>query len=200
MGNDFPINGAYALFPDEVPQREFDTDKAAFHYKESGHDGSPIVLRTSDAAFGGAEDAAVLYQQTCAQAGIPLEVKREPADGYWSNVWNVQPFCVSYWGGRPTQDQMYTVAYKSDAAWNDTRWQRPEFDAMLLEARAELDQTRRKEIYTSMALMLKDEGGVIVPMFNDFIDASTTKLEGQLLDPAGQMSNGLIMNRTWLAS
>jgi peptide/nickel transport system substrate-binding protein len=200
VGNDFPINGAYALFPDEVPQRAFDTDKAAFHYKKSGHDGSPIVLRTSDAAFGGAEDAAVLYQQTCAAAGIPLEIKREPADGYWSNVWNVQPFCVSYWGGRPTQDQMYTVAYKSDAAWNDTRWQRPEFDAMLLEARAELDQVRRKSIYTSMALMMRDEGGLILPMFNDFIDASTSKLEGVLTDPAGAMSNGLIMNRTWLAS
>jgi peptide/nickel transport system substrate-binding protein len=95
---------------------------------------------------------------------------------------------------------MYTVAYKSDAAWNDTRWQRPEFDAMLLEARAELDQVRRKSIYTSMALMMRDEGGVIVPMFNDFIDASTKKLEGVLIDPAGAMSNGLIMNRTWLVS
>ena len=199
-GNDFPINGAYALFPDEIPQRPFDTDKAAFHYKKSGHDGSPIVLRTSDAAFGGAEDAAVLYQQTCQAAGIPLEVKREPADGYWSNVWNAQPFCVSYWGGRPTQDQMYSVAYQSDAVWNDTRWKRPEFDAMLLEARAELDQVRRKEIYTSMALMVRDEGGLIVPMFNDFIDASTTKLEGQLTDPAGQSSNGLISCRSWLTS
>ena len=200
VGNDFPINGAYALFPDEIPQRPFDTDKAAFHYKKSGHDGSPIVIRTSDAAFGGAEDAAVLFQQTCAKAGIPLEVKREPSDGYWSNVWNVQPFCVSYWGGRPTQDQMYSVAYASDAAWNDTRWKRPDFDKMLLEARAELDQTRRKEIYTSMGLMMRDEGGLIVPMFNDFIDASTTKLEGQKTDPAGASANGLLMHRTWLTS
>jgi len=199
VGNDFPINAAYALFPDEVPQREYDPDKAAFHYKKSGHDGA-IELRTSDAAFGGAEDAAVLYQQTCEAAGIPLVIKREPADGYWSNVWNVQPFCVSYWGGRPTQDQMYTVAYHSEADWNDTRWKRPKFDAMLLEARAELDQVRRKSIYTDMALMIRDEGGLILPMFNDFIDASTTKLEGVLTDPAGALGNGLLMHRTWLAS
>jgi len=200
VGNDFPINTAYALFPDSIPQRPFDTDKAAFHYKKSGHDGTPILLRTSDAAFGGAEDAAVLFQQTCAQAGIPIEVKREPADGYWSNVWNVQPFSVSYWGGRPTQDQMYTVAYHSEADWNDTRWKRPAFDKMLIEARAELDQARRKEIYTSMGLMLRDEGGVIVPMFNDFIDASSTKLEGQLTDPSQPMSNGLLISRTWLTA
>ncbi|MDH3669221.1 MAG: ABC transporter substrate-binding protein [Paracoccaceae bacterium] len=199
VGNDFPINGAYALFPEEIPQREFDLDKAAFHYKESGHDGSPIVLRTSNAAFGGAEDAAVLFQQTCNTAGIPLQVKREPQDGYWSNVWNVQPFSVSYWGGRPTQDQMYSVAYYSSADWNDTRWKVPAFDKMLLEARAELDLTRRKEIYTDMGLMLRDEGGLILPMFNDFIDASVNKVQGQLTDPAGGMSNGFIGLRTWFA-
>jgi peptide/nickel transport system substrate-binding protein len=199
-GNDFPINAAYALFPDEIPQRAFDTDKAAFHYKKSGHDGSPIVMRTSNAAFGGAEDAAVLFQQTCNAAGIPIEIKREPADGYWSNVWNVQPFCVSYWSGRPTQDQMYTTAYHSEADWNDTRWKRPDFDKMLLEARAELDQTRRKEIYTDMALLLRDEGGLILPMFNDFIDASTTRLEGQITDRAGASSNDMMINRSWLTA
>jgi peptide/nickel transport system substrate-binding protein len=200
VGNDFPINASYALFPDSIPQREFDTDKAAFHYKKSGHDGTPIVLRTSNAAFNGAEDAAVLYQATCAQAGIPLEIKREPSDGYWSNVWNVQPFCVSYWGGRPTQAQMYSVAYLSTTDWNDTRWKRPEFDAMLKEVRAEIDQVRRKEIYTEMALMIRDEGGLILPMFNDFVDASLSKIEGQLVDPSQPMSNGLISCRSWFAS
>ena len=197
VGNDFPINGAYALFPDEIPQREFDLDKAAFHYKKSGNDG-PVVLRASNAAFPGAEDAAVLYQQTCQKAGIPLEVKREPADGYWSNVWNVQPFSVSYWSGRPTQDQMYSVAYYSEADWNDTRWKRPEFDALLIEARGELNETRRKEIYTQMGMMLHDEGGLILPMFNDFIDASTSKLKGQKTDAQGDMSNGYICVRCWL--
>lgn len=200
VGNDFPINAAYALFPDTIPQRPFDLDKAAFHYKKSGHDGTPIVLRTSDAAFNGAEDAAVLFQATCAKAGIPIEVKREPADGYWSNVWNVQPFCTSYWGGRPTQTQMYAVAYKSDADWNDTRWKRPEFDKLLVEARATIDPVKRKEIFTEMALMLHNEGGLILPMFNDFVDASAANIEGQLVDPSQPMSNGLMSCRTWFAA
>ena len=52
-----------------------------------------------------------LYQQSAAKAGITIEVKREPGDGYWSEVWNKQPFSASYWGGRPTQDQMYSTAY-----------------------------------------------------------------------------------------
>lgn len=199
IGNDFPINAAYALYPDTIPQRPYDPDQAAFHYKKSGHSGS-ILLRTSNAAFNGAEDAAVLYQQTCAKAGITIEVKREPADGYWSNVWNVQPFSTSYWGGRPTQDQMYTTAYLSTADWNDTRWKRPEFDAMLFQARGELDPAKRKQIYTDMALMMHNEGGLILPMFNDFIDAASTKVQGQLTDRGFELSNLQIGLRAWLAA
>ncbi len=199
VGNDFPINAGYPYFPDSIPQRELDLDKAKFHYEKSGHDGTPITLRTADAAFPGAVDAAVLFQQSCKQAGIPIDVKREPNDGYWSNVWNVQPFSTSYWSGRPTQDQMYTVAYHSEADWNDTRWKREKFDKMLLEARAELDDERRKELYTEMATMLRNEGGLILPMFNDFIDASTDKLQGRLTDPASALSNNYIGIRAWFA-
>ncbi len=70
-----------------------------------------MLLRTSDVAFPGAVDAAQLYQQSAAKAGITIEVKREPGDGYWSEVWNKQPFSMSYWTGRPTQDQVYSIAY-----------------------------------------------------------------------------------------
>ena len=80
-----------------------------------------------------------------------IEVKREPDDGYWTNVWNVQPFCASYWGGRPTQDSRYATSYISSAEWNDTRFKRPDFDKMLLQARSELDDAKRKAIYRDMA-------------------------------------------------
>ena len=86
------------------------------------------------------------------------------------------------------------------AQWGTDPGGPPDFDKMLLEARAELDQTRRKEIYTDMALMMRDEGGLILPMFNDFIDGSTTKLEGQITDRAGPSSNDMMINRTWLAA
>ncbi len=198
VGNDFPINAAYPLFDDTIPQREYDPEAAAEYYRKSGHDGSPIILRTSDAAFPGAVDAAQLFQQSAQAAGIPLEIKREPSDGYWSEVWNNKPFCASYWSGRPTQDQMYSTAYLSTAEWNDTQWKRPEFDAMLLEARAETDLARRKELYSKMAHMLRDEGGLICPMFNDFIDATSDKIGGWVDDPNGSLMNSYAASRVWL--
>ena len=198
VGNDTPINKAYPLFT-EIEQRVFDPEKAAFHYKKSGHSG-PIVLRTSDVAFPGAVDAAQLYQQSAAKAGITLEVKREPGDGYWSEVWNKQPFSASYWGGRPTQDQMYSTAYYSKADWNDTRFKREDFDKMLFQARAELDPEKRKAIYKSMGEMVRDEGGVITPMFNDFIDATGPRVAGWVDDGNQEMMGGYALSKCWVVA
>ncbi|APH73856.1 ABC transporter substrate-binding protein [Aquibium oceanicum] len=198
IGNDFPINKAYPLFT-ELEQRTYDPDKAKFHFKKSGHDG-PVLLRTSDVAFSGAVDAAQLYQQSCAAAGITIDVKREPGDGYWSEVWNKQPFSTSYWGGRSTQDQMYTTAYYSKADWNDTRFFNEKFDQMLLAARSELDEAKRKQMYADMGMLVRDEGGLILPMFNDFIDASGAKAAGYDPHPAGEMMDGYALAECWLAA
>lgn len=199
LGNDYPVNENYALAPEGIEQRVYDPEKAAFHYKKSGHDG-PIVLRTSDAAFPGAVDSTVLFRESAAKAGIDITVQREPADGYWSNVWNAKPFCASYWGGRPTQDLRYSTSYLSTAEWNDTRFKDPAFDRMLIEARAELDEEKRKALYRKMALKVRDEGGLILPVFNDYLNASTTNVKGWVDDIGNDLSNGYLASRLWLES
>ncbi|GLS34258.1 peptide/nickel transport system substrate-binding protein [Mesorhizobium albiziae] len=199
IGNDMPVTKAYPLFAEDIEQRAFDPDKAAFHYKKSGHSG-PVVLRTSDVAFPGALDAAQLYQQSAAKAGITLEVKREPGDGYWSEVWNKQPFSMSYWTGRPTQDQVYSIAYLSKAEWNDTRFQRSDFDKLILDARKELDQAKRRELYRAAGVMLRDEGGVIVPMFNDYIDATNDKVGGWVDNPNSELMGGHALTKCWVVA
>jgi peptide/nickel transport system substrate-binding protein len=197
-GNDFPINAAYPLFDDSIAQREYDAAAAAEYYKKSGHDGSPIVLATAPGAFPGAVDAANLFAASAKAAGIPLEVKLEPDDGYWSNVWNVAPFCASYWGGRPVQDQMYSTAYLSTAEWNDTKFKNARFDELLLAARGELDAAKRKGQYSEMANILRDEGGLILPMFNDFVSGVAEGIGGWVDDPNGELMNGRAQVRCWL--
>ncbi len=199
LGNDFPINQAYPLFPDDIEQRTYDPEQAAFHYKKSGHEGS-VLLRTSEVAFPGAVDAAQLFQQSAAAAGITIDIRREPGDGYWSDVWNVQPFCTSYWGGRPVQDQMYATAYLSTADWNDTRFKDVEFDKMLLSARGELDEGKRKAVYRDMALLVRDQGGVILPMFNDFIDATGPNVGGWVSSPTRELMGSEALSKCWVTS
>ncbi len=197
-GNDFPINAAYPLFDETIPQREYDAAKAKEYYDKSGHDGSPIILRAAPGAFPGAVDAANLFAASAQAAGIPLQVKLEPDDGYWTNVWNVEPFCASYWGGRAVQDQMYTTAYLSTADWNDTKFKNKEFDELLIAARGELDEAKKKADYSRMANILRDEGGLILPMFNDFVEGVRDEIGGWYDDPNGELMNGRALSRCWL--
>ena len=197
-GNDFPINAAYPLFDDSIPQREYDAAMAAEFYKKSGHDGSPIILQVAPGAFPGAVEAAQLFQASANAAGVPLQVKLEPDDGYWSNVWNVAPFCASYWGGRPVQDQMYSTAYLSTAEWNDTAFRDAKFDALMIGARGELDQVKRKAMYSEMAHILRDTGGLILPMFNDWVEGRRAEVGGWIPNPAGSLMNGKALSMCWL--
>jgi len=196
IGNDYPINASYPLYT-ELPQRTYDPDKAAFHYKKSGHSDA-IVLRTSEVAFPGAVDAAQLYQVHCAKAGIKLEVKREPADGYWSQVWLKQPFVASRWNGRPTQDEQYSNNYITGADWNETKYFNPKFDAMVLSARSELNQAKRRAIYHDIAQVIHNDGGAIIPMFNNIVDATGPKLGGYVKNPNGGLMDGLAAIECWL--
>jgi peptide/nickel transport system substrate-binding protein len=51
-----------------------------------------------------------------------------------------------------------------------------------------------------MGAILHDEGGVIVPMFNDFIEAVSNDVQGWVADGGGDTMNGLAPHKTWLAS
>ncbi len=179
LGNDHPISPAVPYHAGDLPQREYDPEQAAFHYKKSGHSGA-IQLSASDAAFAGAVDAAQLIQASAGAAGIEVEVVREPSDGYWSNVWNKKGWSAAYWGGRPTQDWMYTAAYTNDTEWNDTAWKGTEasakFNDIVVAARSELDTTKRAAMYAEAQMLISDDGGAIVPMFANYIMGLSTKV------------------------
>src|SRR5690606_24155168 len=128
--------------------------KAKFYLKEAGLDSLSVKLSSADAAYAGAVNAAVLFQNSAKSAGINIEVNRVPNDGYWSDVWMKHPFSAVYWGGRPVEDAMLSTAYASGAAWNDTHWDYARFNELLVAARAELDAPQRREMYYEMQAIL----------------------------------------------
>lgn len=198
VGNDTPVNETYP-FSSTLPQRTYNPEEAAKYYKKSGHTG-PIVLHTSDVAFAGAVDAAVLFQEQARRAGITIEVKREPGDGYWDNIWNKAPFSATYWDGRPTQDQMLAMVYASGAAWNETAWNRPEFDNLLSAARKESDPVKRTELYKQANSLIRDDGGAIISMFTQYLDGVSNKVKGFIPDINNELSNARFCERCWLTS
>jgi peptide/nickel transport system substrate-binding protein len=92
-----------------------------------------------------------------------------PNDGYWDNVWMKEPFCATYWGGRAVEDHMFTTAYATGAAWNETFWDNERFNELLVAARSEIDEDLRREMYYEMQEIVSFQGGIIIPMYNNYV-------------------------------
>jgi peptide/nickel transport system substrate-binding protein len=200
IGNDSPIGPANQYYNADMEQLAYDPDKAKFYLKEAGLDSIDLDLSASNAAFEGAVDAALLYKNSAGEAGININVIQEPADGYWSNVWLKKPWCASYWSGRATEDWMFSTAYEAGAPWNDSQWDEPRFQELLLSARAELDSDKRREQYYEMQQILRDDGGVILPMFANYVQALNNRIATpETVGNLWQMDNARMAERWSLA-
>ncbi len=198
IGNDHPIGPSYRYHAADIEQLEYDADKARFHYEKSGLGDISINLSASDAAYSGALDAAVLFQASAKAAGININVVREPNDGYWSDVWMKKPWSASYWGGYSTEDTMFTTGFAAGAAWNDTQWDHPRFNELMVQARAELDEGLRAEMYREMQVILRDEGGNIVPMFANEVHARNEKIAHDDISWVRGFDGRRILERWWM--
>jgi peptide/nickel transport system substrate-binding protein len=83
---------------------------------------------------------------------------------------------MCYWGGRPVEDMMFSVAYAEGAPWNDTFWSNKRFNELLVNARAELNEDKRRKMYEEMQEICRNDSGTVVPMFNQIVEASSKKL------------------------
>ena len=198
-GNDFHVAPNMPYWPD-LEQRTYDPDQAKSLLKNAGAEGLSVNLSVADSVYSGAVDMCVLYAEQAKAAGIDINVVREPNDGYYSDVWLKKPFCVVQWGARPTPDVMFSLAYKDDAAWNESHWQNQRFNELLRQAKAELDQDKRAEMYREMCQLARDDGGTIIPMFTNFVYARRNNvMHGENLAASWQMDGARAASRWWFA-
>jgi peptide/nickel transport system substrate-binding protein len=198
-GNDNPIAPSVKFASDPKPKFAYDVEKAKFHLKKAGLSSLKVDLSVADAAFNGAVDAAVLYQESAKKAGIDINIVREPNDGYFDNVWLKKPWCADYWSGRPTADWMLTVVYAKGAAWNETKWDNPKFNDLLVQARGETDDKKRAGMYAEMQQLIHDDCGQIVVVFNNYVEAHSKKITHGALAANWECDGLKIAKRWWFA-
>jgi peptide/nickel transport system substrate-binding protein len=198
-GNDFHCAPNMPYWAD-LPQRKYDPDQAKSLLKKAGKENLKVNLSVADSVYSGAVDMCVLYSEQAKKAGINVNVVREPNDGYYSDVWLKKPFCMVQWGARPTPDVMYSLAYKDDAAWNESHWKNKRFNVLLRQAKTELDQEKRSAMYREMHQLARDDGGTIIPMFTNFVYARDKKVaHGSDLAASWQMDGARACSRWWFA-
>jgi peptide/nickel transport system substrate-binding protein len=197
IGNDQPIPPGHRYYFAGLPQRPYDPDKAKFHLQKAGAVGLtlPPIYATSDA--NGSIEMAEMMQLTAQKIGVNLTVNRVPADGYWSNHWMKHPLGFGSINPRPSADVLFTQFFKSDAPWNESGWKNPQFDQLLISARAETDDAKRKQMYADMQTIVSNQGGIGIPSFISLLDGYDKRLKGLGSIPTGGMMGFSFAENVW---
>ncbi len=95
---------------------------------------------------------------------------------------------------------MFSTSYAAGVPWNDTFWEHERFNQLLVAARAELKEVKRREMYVEMQRLVRDEGGVVVPMFANYVFAMANTVQHDESMGADKDLDGTKgMERWWFA-
>lgn len=199
VGNDIPVGPTDTYYNAKIPQRTQDLDKAKFHLKKAGMEGKSVTLHASDAAGGSiAPDLALHLKESAAKAGLTIDIQREPADGYWSNVWLKRPFAMGHLVVRPTADLTMSLIYHSKAPWNETHMKDAELDRILEQARGILDGPERQALYDQAQQIIHDRGGCLIPVHPDWLDARAEAVKGWVGSSLNEGDGCRLAENIWL--
>lgn len=199
-GNDHILDALNPYYNTAMPQRAYDPDKAAFHFKKAGlATGTKIELQTSEGAWSTAVDCAQIYQESLKKAGVELTVNKVSADGYWDNVWLKVPFCAVYWGRRLSADASLSLVFGSASDWNDSNWKSPDFDKLIEGARVELDEAKRTEMYFSAQELVAEDGGQMCFAITDYLDGYAKNVMGNAPHARYDLNDNRVAEKGWFA-
>lgn len=197
-GNDQPVGKAYGSdFCGSLEQREIDVDRARFHFQRAGISSATIEVAEITP---GITDTCLMIQADAKRAGLDLEVRRVPSDGYWDSIWMQRPIFVTSINMRPTANLVMALTMHSKAPWNASVWQNERFDGLLLQAQTTNEASLRSELHCEMQRLVSDEAGVLIPYFSNTLDAKSKRVQGVTnvpLTPNGGMEWPA---QVWLAS
>ncbi|MDR3298652.1 MAG: ABC transporter substrate-binding protein [Candidatus Accumulibacter sp.] len=199
IGNDQPITPAYKFHDASLQAKAFDPDKARFHLKKAGLESLDVEFVVSEVAFDGAVDLITVYQKNAAKAGINIKIRKESIDGYWDIVHANQPnWYATWWSGRPTEDGMLTAGYSETSPWNYGHWLNDRFNQLLKDARSEVNDEKRKQLYFELQHIVSDDSGVVIPVFANTLQARSEKIGvPEKLGTGLELDDGRYLERWW---
>ena len=197
VGNDTPISSAHGPdFCHELPQREFDPDKAKHHFEKSGFKTAELYVAP---VMAGIEDVCLLAQANCAKIGFDLKLKKVPTDGYWGAVWMREPLNVVTWNMRPTAQSQMAIQFGPGAAWNDTYWNNERMGELLQAVLSQTDPVKRHDMMCEMQTLIHEGSGMVIPAFSNINDGIADNIMGMPKVPLGQLGACEWPEFVWLA-
>ncbi|MFD5844163.1 ABC transporter substrate-binding protein [Streptomyces chartreusis] len=196
VGNDLFGKG-YEYYAADLPQRTQDLDRARALLKQAGAEDLKVTLDTSAVAAGFTE-AAGIFRDQAAKAGVTIDVRMGSKDSYWSDILDGGTLCCYRSGAMPVEAHI-SQRLLTDSTTNATKWRHKDFDALYQQAQSTRDRTERAAVYGRMQRRLHTEGGFLVWGFADWIIGTSRSVKGVETKAPANTLDWARFDRVWLA-
>jgi peptide/nickel transport system substrate-binding protein len=196
VGNDLFGKG-YQYYDDSLPQREQDLDRARALLKQAGAENLKVTLDTSAVAAGFTE-AASIFRDQAAKAGVTIDVKMGSKDSYWADILNNGTLCCYRSGAMPIEAHI-SQRLLTDSTTNATKWQHKDFDALYEQAQSTRDESARAAVFDRMQRRLYTEGGFLIWGFADWILGTARSVRGVETKAPANTLDWARFDKVWLA-
>jgi peptide/nickel transport system substrate-binding protein len=187
-----PIHPEYFALPPLA--RDVEAAKAAL--AEAGHaDGIDLTIDVGNTDGPWHLAVAEVMRDQMAEAGIRLNINIMPAARYWE-IWTQTPFGITAWTHRPLGTMVLSLAYRSGAAWNETGYSNPEFEAALDEAEATLDVEERRAKMETVERILQNDAIMVQPVWRPVYTMTTPRVHNYPPHPTSYHQ----FNKVWIES
>ncbi len=119
---------------------------------------------------------AEVYGVVTEEPTVRVNIVQVPSDGFWSDVWMQKDAVTTRWNERPA-DQALNEIYLSTAKWNESYYKDADFDALLSQARQELDFDARRALYVQAQEHLWETAGTLIPYHVTRLVGTSSRVE-----------------------
>ena len=162
--------------------------------EEVGMQGQEIPVTVGNTQGTYEQDVLQVLQSQCAQAGINLKLNVLPTAQYWE-VWDSNPFGLTFWTHRPIAMMLHKLAYHSEAKWNETGFKNARYDDALAKALASPDPVAAREHMRVCQQLLRDNYMMVQPFWLKIFNAGDEKVQ----DFPVHQQEYFPLHRVWMA-
>ena len=165
-----------------VPPRDLAGAKALL--KAAGYDKVSFELLTYNAPI--AQQTAELLQSMAAEAGFDIKIKVMESNAATQAAINGEhQMTTGIWSGRADPDGNIAIWLAKDGFLNWGRYDNPELDSLLVQARGVTDVAARRALYAKVSDIYLRDRPFIVMYHQTWLFGATTKLTGFAPVPDG---------------
>jgi peptide/nickel transport system substrate-binding protein len=160
-----------------LPQRQHDPERARSLLRAAGQEDIRVRLPMR----GPTDPLSIAFAQAVREAGIRVDLVPTQAAQYWNPqgvyLTRQAPFYQTGW---PVsfEDQATSALITGAPFLGETMWNFPNWTRDFRRAQGIADAQRRNRAYWDLQESLHEQGGYIVPIFRDQIDAHSARLRG----------------------